>query len=237
MHWHIGTSGWHYPHWRGLFYPQDLPSRLWLAWYAQRFKSVEVNGSFYRLPSEATLLSWKKATPEGFVFSFKASSFITHRKKLADPLQTLPALLQAVSVLGEKLGPVLFQLPPRWHVNEGRLRAFLQALPPKLQSVFELRDPSWHTQAVFDLLSAHNAACCIFDMQGLESPRVFTADFAYLRFHGVEAPYGGLYGRKRLEGWAKWLVKAPVKKVYAYFDNDENAYATADASTLEELVE
>ncbi len=236
MQWFIGTSGWSYPHWRGVFYPPQLPQRQWLAWYAQHYSSVEVNGSFYRLPSRNTLLSWKEATPDTFIFSLKASSLITHRKKLADPELGLPALLEAAHILGEKLGPVLFQLPPRWHVNEQRLQAFLQALPATLRCAFELRDPTWHRLTIYELLGARNIACCWFDLHGLVSPEVCTADFAYVRLHGPDGPYGGSYGRARLEAWIARLAELPVQAIYCYFDNDQQGHATHDALLMQRLV-
>ena len=236
MQWFIGTSGWSYPHWRGVFYPHGLPQRQWLAWYARQFRSVEINGSFYRLPSQDTLLAWKAATPDDFVFSLKASAFITHRKKLADPELGLPALLEVAHTLGEKLGPVLFQLPPRWHVNLPRLAAFLDALPPTLRYVFELRDPSWHCAAVYERLAARRIACCRFDLHGLASPQVCTADFAYVRLHGPDGPYGGLYGKARLEAWAERLAALPVQSIYCYFDNDQLGHAARDARAMQELV-
>ena len=237
MYLHIGTSGWVYPHWRGVFYPFGLPESDWLAFYAGQFASVEINRSFYRLPTRENFASWREATPEGFVFAVKASRFITHFKKLKAPEATLPPLLQAIEGLGDKLGPLLFQLPPRWRANPARLRDFLQALPEGVRAAFELRDPSWHTPEVLDLLTEFNAAFCVYDIGGFQSPRVTTADFVYLRLHGPGAPYCGRYGTAALAGWAEWLRSQPVATTHVYFDNDQAAYAVRDALELKEMLE
>jgi uncharacterized protein YecE (DUF72 family) len=233
---HIGTSGWVYPHWRGAFYPDKLPEREWLAFYAAHFSSVEINRSFYRLPSRENFAAWKAATPEGFVFAVKASRFITHMKKLKEPERTLPPLLEAVAGLGEKVGPLLFQLPPSWHANATRLRSFLDALPTDVKAAFELRDPTWHTQAIFDVLAEFNAAFCVYDLGGFESPRVTTADFVYVRLHGPGAPYSVRYGTAALSDWAKWLRRQKAKEAFVYFDNDEAAYAVRDALELRTML-
>lgn len=236
MELHIGTSGWVYPHWRGPIYPLDLPESAWLAFYARHLASVEINSSFYRLPTRASFEHWRDSTPKGFLFSVKASRFITHMKKLKDAEQTLPPLLEALTGLGDKLGPLLFQLPPRWRANPVRLREFLQALPEGLRVAFELRDASWHTPTVRDLLAEFNAGFCIYDLAGFQSPRQVTADFAYLRLHGPGAAYSGRYGRKALGGWADWLGGQRLKAAYVYFDNDEAGYAVRDALELQALM-
>lgn len=232
----IGTSGWVYPHWRGPFYPAELDEAQWLGYYASHLPSVEVNRSFYRLPTRAQFTAWRAQTPEGFVFAVKASRFITHMKKLSEPEHTLPPLLEAVAGLGEKLGPLLFQLPPRWRPDPGRLAAFLAALPQGTRVAFELRDPRWHSDAVLDLLRRHNAAFCIYDLAGFASPRAITADFVYLRLHGPGAAYSGRYGHRALAGWAQWLGAQTVTTAYVYFDNDEAGYAVQDALELQAML-
>lgn len=234
---HVGTSGWVYPHWCPAFYPAGLPEPEWLGYYAAHFGSVEINRSFYRLPTPENFAAWRDGTPDGFVFAVKASRFITHMKKLKDPEQTLPPLLDAVSALGDKLGPILFQLPPSWHVNQARLRAFLQALPNDLKTAFELRDPTWHGREILDLLAEFNAAFCVYDIGGFESQRVITADFAYLRLHSPEEPYCGRYGTARLRDWARWLKQQKAKEAYVFFDNDQAAYAVGDARELRAMLE
>lgn len=233
---HVGTSGWVYPHWRGPFYPAELDEAQWLGYYARHLPSVEVNRSFYRLPSRAQFAAWRAQTPEGFVFAVKASRFITHMKKLREPEHSLPPLLEAVAGLDDKLGPLLFQLPPRWRPDLGRLTAFLAALPQRTRAAFELRDPRWHGDAVLQLLEQHNAAFCIYDLAGFESPRAITADFVYLRLHGPGAAYRGRYGRRALAQWADWLRRQAVVDAYVYFDNDAAGHAVEDAITLRELL-
>src|SRR5215211_6295706 len=197
---YIGTSGWHYDHWKGPFYPSGLPEAALLEYYADRFGSAEINNSFYRLPEKKTLRRWREAVPEGFLFSVKASRYLTHMKKLKDPLEPLERLLDRVSVLETKLGPVLFQLPPRWRSNPERLQALLEILPENHRYAFEFRDPSWFDGEVYGLLAEHGAAFCVYDLDGRTSPKEVTADFAYVRLHGPDGPYRGRYGAERLAG-------------------------------------
>lgn len=236
MHIHIGTSGWVYPHWRGVFYPPDLPEPAWLGHYARHFAAVEVNRSFYRLPTREQFAAWRRETPAGFVFCVKASRFITHMKKLKDPQQTLPPLLEAVAGLEDRCGPLLFQLPPRWRADAPRLEAFLAVLPVGMQAAFELRDPSWHTPEVLGLLAAHGAAFCIYDLAGFQSPRALTAGFTYVRLHGPGAAYCGRYGRRALSEWADWLARQPLQAAYVFFDNDQAGFAVQDALELKAIL-
>jgi uncharacterized protein YecE (DUF72 family) len=236
MRLYVGTSGWAYPHWRGVFYPATLPEPDWLGYYANHFSTVEVNRSFYRLPEQAVFAAWRHQTPVGFVFSVKASRYITHMKKLRQPQASLPPLLAAVSGLEEKCGPLLFQLPPRWRPDVARLHAFLAALPEGVRVAFELRDPAWHSAAVLDLLARHQAAFCVYDLAGFTSPRAVTADFVYLRLHGPGAAYCGRYGHSALSGWADWLTRQTVTAAYVYFDNDQAAYAVQNALELKAML-
>jgi uncharacterized protein YecE (DUF72 family) len=198
---HIGTSGWHYEHWQGPFYPQDLPKREWLGWYSQRLSSVEINNSFYQLPSAETLQEWRQTSPEGFQFSVKASRYNTHMKKLKEPGEALNNYLERVDLLGEKIGPILFQLPPNWHINLQRLKDFLKTLPVRgYRFVLEFRDPSWFEPQVYDLLALHDVAFCIYDFSGRLSPRKVTADCVYIRLHGPEQAYEGNYDVQTLAG-------------------------------------
>ena len=234
---HVGTSGWHYEHWRGPFYPPALLPSQWLAFYAAHFRTVEINSSFYRLPTPAAVRAWSAETPPGFLFSVKASRFITHMKKLKDPDATCPPFLDVAQGLGEKLGPVLFQLPPRWHADTQRLESFLAEWPRELPCAFEFRDPDWHRPEILEILRRHNAAFCVFDLGGVTTPLELTADFAYLRLHGPGAPYCGRYGHAALETWADRIRRFEgVKAVYVYFDNDQAGHAVADAMELRELL-
>jgi uncharacterized protein YecE (DUF72 family) len=236
---YVGTSGWHYPHWQGPFYPPALPTRAWLAYYADQFATVEINASFYRLPSLAALRAWRAATPPDFTFAIKASRYITHMKKLRAPRQSLRALLGVTRALGNKCGPLLFQLPPRWHCHPERLAAFLRALPKNRECAFELRDPSWHNPEIYALLRRHNAAFCMYELAGFTSPLVISADFAYIRLHGPTAfAYAGSYSQDALEQWAERIRGwRKLKRVYLYFDNDEAGYAVRNALALRALLE
>jgi len=234
---YIGTSGWHYAHWRGVFYPESLPTTQWLGHYARHFGTVEINNSFYKLPSRETFAAWHKATPKRFTFAVKANRYITHMKKLKEPQEALDRFFDAVEPLADKQGPILFQLPPRWHKNTQRLAAFLDALPPTYRYAFEFRDPDWHSADVYDLLRAHNAAFCIYDLAGFRSPVELTTDFAYLRLHGPAGAYAGRYTKASLRTWAERIHSwGGLKQAYVYFDNDEAGYAVTNAIELKKLL-
>lgn len=231
----IGTSGWSYAHWRGAFYPAGVPHDTWLRYYADRLASVEINASFYRLPSTDTVHAWKRQVPAGFVFAFKASRYLTHMKKLRPAPEAVARMLACAEALGPRLGPILFQLPPRWRADPERLEAFLGALPKKHRYAFELRDESWWSDGICDILRRHDAATVWFDMEKRRSPVVDTASFRYVRWHGPgEDAYTGRYGRNRLRPLARhareWRENG--QDVYVYFDNDEAGYAPADALAL-----
>lgn len=234
----IGTSGWHYKHWRGNFYPVGVQPADYLAHYLRSFSSVEINNSFYRLPAPETLADWRDSVPRDFVFAVKASRFITHMKKLKDPQQSFALFMQRVGVLGEKLGPVLFQLPPAWRFDEGRFRAFLEALPTTYRYTFEFRDPSWYNDRAYELLQLHRCAFCIYELEYHLSPLEVTADFVYVRLHGPGKKYDGSYADEVLAGWAErcrhWLEQD--KSVYVYFDNDLHGYAPVNAARLQEML-
>lgn len=235
---HVGTSGWHYPHWRGPFYAERLPSAEMLGFYCRRLRTVEINSSFYRLPARGTFRQWRRATPENFLFAVKASRYLTHMKKLKDPKAPLRQFLAHVEALGPKLGPILFQLPPRWRRDAARLREFLAALPRKRRYAFEFRDPDWFHTEVYQLLEQHNAAFCVFDLAGQESPRRLTADFAYLRLHGPSAwRYAGRYSPAQVRDWhdtcREWIAQG-ARDVFVYFDNDQAGYAALNALELQE---
>ncbi|WP_346317965.1 DUF72 domain-containing protein [Chitinophaga sp. YIM B06452] len=235
---HIGTSGWVYRHWKGTFYPEDLKQADWFAYFSERFHTVEINNSFYRLPEIKTFNTWRKIAPEGFVYAVKASRFLTHMKKLIVDRRSIDKFFNRALHLEEKLGPVLFQLPPNFSVNAERLETFLQALPEGLCYTFEFRDETWYEKEVYQLLKAHNAAFCIYELQYHSSPLEVTADFIYIRLHGPGKKYQGSYPDATLRKWAtfckKWKKKG--KDVYVYFDNDQEGYAAFNALRLAELV-
>lgn len=236
---HIGTSGWHYDHWRGPYYPEDLPKEQFLEYHAERFHTVEVNNSFYQLPEAETLQQWWETVPEDFVFAVKASRYITHMKKLKDPAEPVSNFLERVSALGDKLGPVLFQLPPNWHFNPERLTSFLETLPAGHRYTFEFRDESWFDPRAYRALAEHGAAFCIYHLAGRLSPKEVTADFVYVRLHGPGDAYQGQYDDETLAGWAgafsTWARQG--KEVFCYFDNDQAGYAAQDALRLQVMLE
>jgi len=235
----VGTSGWNYPHWRERFYPPGLPTKDWLAYYARRLRCVEINNSFYRLPEVESVRRWSAATPTDFIFSVKVWQAITHRKKLKDGKPLIEKFLASIEALGTKLGPVLFQLPPRWHCNLDRLAAFLDVLPERHRYVFELRDPSWHNESVYELLRQHNCAFCIYQLGGFTTPIIITADFAYVRLHGPDGPYQGSYDIEALKGWARNLMKQSDSgfDCYLFFDNDQNGFALDNALMVRAMLE
>jgi len=236
---HIGTSGWHYDHWRNAFYPKDLPKTEFLKFYAEHFQTVEINNSFYQLPAKGTFTKWRNSSPNEFIFSVKASRYITHMKKLKDPDKPLATFFDAVTVLKDKLGPIVFQLPPRWRFNEERLNDFLESLPTVHRYAFEFRDTSWFDDRAYEALISHGAAFCIYELAGRMSPKEVTADFIYIRLHGPGDAYQGQYSTDTLAGWAgaftSWTAQG--KEIFCYFDNDEAGYAAQDARNLQHMIE
>jgi len=235
---YIGTSGWVYHHWRGLFYPQGLAQAKWLEFYNQHFTTVELNNSFYHLPSEKAFAAWRERSSEGFVYAVKISRLITHLKKLRNVEGALENFLSRAKILGEKLGPLLYQLPPNMPRNDRVLEAFLQLLPTGLCHVFEFRNESWFDEGVFALLKEHNIGFCVYDMPEFTTPVVATADFAYIRFHGSAELYGSCYSDAELKGWAKRIAELGqgLPSIYIYFNNDAEAFAVSNAKTLAELL-
>lgn len=235
---HIGTSGWHYNHWQGSFYPAHLPKHEFLTYYQKHFHTVEINNSFYRLPAEQTLQGWRERVPPGFIFAVKGSRYITHLKKLQAPQEALKLFLDRIQLLKDRLGPILFQLPPRWRFNAERLRTFLKALPRDYRYAFEFRDPSWWNREAFGMMAEHGAAFCIHELAGRISPVEVTAAHVYLRLHGPQGPYEGKYDDQTLAGWARaisaWVSQG--REVFCYFDNDERGYAVHNAQSLQRML-
>ena len=235
----IGTSGYHYKHWVGPFYPPKTSPARMLEYYLQHFDTLELNNTFYKLPTPAAMESWRDAAPRNFIFAVKASRFITHNKKLKDPEHAIDNLLPRAELLGRKLGPVLFQLPPKWRVNTDRLHELLEILPRSHRYAFEFRETSWMAPEVNRILRKSNAAFCIYELGGYHSPLEITADFAYIRLHGpAEGKYQGSYGDVRLRQWARWIEQQAtrLKAIYVYFDNDQAGYAAQNALTLRRMV-
>jgi len=235
---HIGCSGWHYLHWRGNFYPESAKPNEFLKLYLNHFDTVEINNSFYRLPTEKALLDWKQSVPKNFIFSVKASRFITHNKKLKDSRDSFQLFFNRASLLGNQLGPILFQLPPKWNYNGIRLEEFLSALPRGNDYVFEFRNRDWLREEMFALLRKYHSGFCIHDMPDSVTPERIIGKTAYIRFHGSGEKYGGGYPDEILDQWAAKLVdwhKSHVK-VFVYFNNDIGGFAPKNALTLKRLV-
>lgn len=232
----IGTSGWNYDSWKkGAFYAEGIRESELLPEYAKSFRSVEVNRSFYKLPSEKAVNIWREQSPQDFIFACKASRFLTHRRKLKEPEEPIERLLRTLKPLGTKLGPLLFQLPPNWRVNLERLEYFLQQLPADHRHTIEFRDQSWLTEDVYQLLEDYGVALCFYDFKAFRSPEVVTSDFVYIRLHGPhQEPYRGSYDGRTLSRYARkmreWMEGG--LDVYCYFDNDQNACAPKDAQRL-----
>jgi len=234
----IGCSGWQYRHWRSRFFPRDLPSERWLEFYAASFDTVELNNSFYRLPEADAFASWHRRVPNGFLFAVKASRYLTHLKHLRDPHDPLARLWSRAERLGDHLGPMLYQLPPRWHRNPDRLRQFLAALPAGRRQAIEFRDASWYRPEVFGLLDRAHVALCLHDMPGSATRPDPLGPFVYVRFHGATGKYRGGYSAQELSAWAARMAEwAEVGlPVYAYFNNDAAGHAVRDAGRLREMI-
>ncbi|MDZ7798788.1 MAG: DUF72 domain-containing protein [Patescibacteria group bacterium] len=234
---HIGTSGWNYKHWQKAWYPEKIKTNNFLNYYADHFQTVEVNNTFYNLPSKKVIKSWRKKVPKEFIFSVKASRYITHMKKLKNPKESLKRFFSRVNLLNNNLGPILFQLPPNWYKNIERLNNFVNLLPKKKQIAIEFRDQSWWRDDVYNLLKKNNIAFCLYQLAGIKTPRKITADFAYIRLHGPsDKPYQGNYHGNSLRAWASYFKKIKkekrVKEIYCYFDNDEKGYAPKNAKQM-----
>jgi uncharacterized protein YecE (DUF72 family) len=241
----IGTSGWTYSSWKGTFYPEDLPSRHYLDYYAGEFDSTEVNYSFYHLPRRDTYEKWAARVSNDFVFALKASRFITHVKRLADAEEAWKSFVQNALALGPHLGPVLLQFPPSFRCDRPKLAAFLRSAQqpaPRahpLRLVFEFRHESWFTEQSYALLRRHNAALCIADSPRYPRRDKVTADFVYLRFHGRTELFASKYTDAELAEEAKRITRYARAglDVYAYFNNDALGHAVANARRLKELVD
>lgn len=234
---YIGTSGWSYYHWKDNFYPPDLATKKWLEYYSEFFDTVEINTTFYHLPLKSSVINWHEKVSKKFLFSVKVSRYITHLKRLIDCEESLNLFYESITELYHKQGPILFQLPPSFKMDEKRLEQFLKLLDPNYKYVFEFRNDSWYTETIYEVLRKRNIALCISDLNGKLSPEEITSDFTYLRLHGPKKAYKGSYG-SQLKTWSKkfsnWLSEGIG--IYCYFDNDEKAYAIKDAMTLKKML-
>ena len=227
----IGTSGFQYAEWKGNFYPEDLPASKMLPFYADRFFTTEINYTFHRIPAPKTIDNWKQLTPEHFRFALKAPQKITHWSKLRDCADTLEYFLKIVGSLGERLGPVLFQLPPTFKKDVDVLSSFVREFP-SMRAAFEFRHESWFDNEIFDLLKSRNIALCIADTDALATPEKITADYGYLRLRRED------YQKTDVERWAKFVrdQESNWKEAFVYFKHEESGLGPKLASQMMELV-
>jgi uncharacterized protein YecE (DUF72 family) len=228
----VGTSGWQYRHWHRSFYPEGVPQSRWLEYYAERFQTVELNSSFYRLPPRETFEKWARRTPPGFVLAVKMSRFLTHIKKLKEPAEPVARFLDHAAGLGPRLGPVLIQLPPTLPADVDALDDTLGRFPENVRVAVEFRHDSWWNDGVKRVLEEHGAALCLADRHSRPiSPLWHTADWAFLRFHEGEGTPHPCYGRSAIQSWAGRLADlwGPAADAYVYFNNDPRACALRDA--------
>lgn len=242
----VGTSGYQYDHWKGLFYPEGLAKKKWFDHYQKYFLSVEVNATFYHLFKESTFQKWRDHAPEGFIYVLKLWRWITHRKRLHDVSEDIMTFLSRALLLEDMLGAVLVQLPPGLHRNDERLQIFFddwhkaqRTLNRPVRTALEFRHASWFVPEVYAILRKNGAALCLPDMPSINGYREVTADFIYLRLHGKPALYYTLYSEEELRQWAQWVRPYMLKgaDVYAYFDNDGDAHAVQNAMQLKEMLE
>jgi uncharacterized protein YecE (DUF72 family) len=225
-----GTSGYSYPAWNGSFYPEDLPVRQMLRFYGERFRTVEINNTFRRMPEVATLEGWAAAVPAEFRFAIKAPMQITHTRKLNNTGDLVACFLGVAGALKERLGPVLFQLPPNWKKNATRLGAFLESLPSQFRAAFEFRHPSWFDDEVYGLLRDHRAALCLADADDdLEVPFVVTADWGYLRLRQPD------YSDAELKKWVKRVQKQAWGDAFVFFKHEDEGKGPRFAKRYLEL--
>lgn len=232
----IGTSGYQYRHWRGIFYPADLAQGRWLAYYSARFDTVEINNTFYHLPSPESFDRWREQAPEHFLYALKFSRYGTHMRKLKDPEEPIGRFMDLARRLDRFLGPILVQLPPHWRINPARLSGFLDSVPSEQRWAIEFRDASWLHDEVYAILREHNAALCVHDLFE-DHPHRITADWVYWRFHGTSG-HAGDYSPERLRSAADQVREHLARglDVFVYFNNDVHGHAIANALALRRLL-
>jgi len=236
MIYHLGTSGWSYPGWSGLFYPEDLSSKDWLNFYSQHFSTVEINMTFYRFPKPETLRGWMDKTPPHFLFTLKANRRITHLKKIKDVHHEVRYFYILANSLKEKLGCILFQLPPSIRFDLPLLEGFLATLSPEYKNVIEFRHESWYQDNVYELLRSHKVTFCAVSSAKVPGTVIETADIAYVRFHGLTGEHRHNYSENELKEWSEEIKTVQAKECFIYFNNDYQAYAVANAKALENML-
>ncbi len=233
---YLGTSGWSYDDWIGKFYPEDLQKNEWLKFYSKKFNTVEVNASFYRLPFKNMIRSWKDKTPDDFLLTFKGSQLITHRKKLKNSEDYLKKFYDRIKLADEKVGVILWQLPPQLSKDKTLLEKFLNKLNYDYKQCIEFRHKSWFDKEIYKLLEKYNIAFCIISAPGLPSTIEVTSDFVYIRWHGINDWYKHNYSKNELNEWASRIKKIDAKDVFGYFNNDYNAFAPKNCLELKKMI-
>jgi uncharacterized protein YecE (DUF72 family) len=235
---HFGTSGWTYDHWKGIFYPDTLAKNRWFEYYCEHFSTVELNASFYRIPTHKTVESWKQRSPEHFDFSIKMSRFVSHVKKLKNCERELEWFFSVFEPLSMKIALYLVQIPPALRFDPERIVNFSKNVPRKVNIAFEFRNTSWYRNETVELLRELGFAFCIHDMAGIATDKIVTSPFIYIRFHGFDSPYGGDYPDSSLQSWADWIKDQAKhgKHIYCYFNNDIGGFAIKNCQRLNAMV-
>lgn len=236
---YIGCSGWHYDHWQGIFYPESLPKAEWFDYYARQFETVEINNSFYQLPGEETLKDWYQKAPDSFLYTLKGSRYITHMKKLKSAPAALNTFYNHAYLLQKKLGSVLWQLPPNFHLNKDRLNSFCQSLDNNVRNAIEFRHESWFCDEAYQILEDNNVGLVILSTPDLPEVLKTTADFAYIRFHGKTPGnwYQYDYSEAELRRWAAQIQALDTKDIFVYFNNDFEGHAVENARFMKRLLQ
>lgn len=234
---YVGTSGWQYAHWKRVFYPEKLPQRSWLPYYAERFRTVEVNNTFYHLPEKSVFAHWAQATPRDFIITLKMSRYLTHLKRLHDPAEPVHRFLERASPLGEKCGPILVQLPPTYTADPARLEETLRLFPPHVRISTEFRNESWFTDETRSILERNGVALCLADSPRRKQPIWTTAGWGFVRFHEGKGRHAPGYEPEVLRRWVNKIAElwSLNDDVFVYFNNDAGGYAIRDAITFAEL--
>ncbi|MFQ6008359.1 MAG: DUF72 domain-containing protein [Candidatus Zixiibacteriota bacterium] len=234
---YIGCSGWFYWHWKGKFYPEDIPQSRWFRYYAEKFATVELNAPFYRFPKTSTAKGWYKNSPKDFIFTLKVNRTITHIKRFKGTARLIKDFYRLGDEVKEKMGCFLFQLPPNIRYSESKLQEILRQLDPRKKNILEFRHESWFIDDVYEELKKNGVIFCIVSTPKLPDTFVKTADDVYIRFHGPASRYSSDYSNKELQSWAKRIRQSGAKNVWAYFNNDYNAYAPKNALYLRKLLQ
>lgn len=236
MIFYLGTSGWSYSGWKDRFYPESIPQKQWLPYYAEHFNTVEINMTFYRFPKAETLRAWQEKVPQDFKFTLKANRQITHLKRIKGVKSEVRYFYILADSLGDKLGCILFQLPPSLTLDLRLLEEFLQNLSPRYKNVIEFRHESWYTEEVYELMKAHRVIFCVVSSTKVPRTAVKTAETCYFRFHGLTGGYRYSYSQEELESWADVIQKTEAAECYVYFNNDYRAHAVHNCKTLSQIL-